>query len=208
MKISKYLHSCLLVQQDTTVIVMDPGIFTYQAKVFPIDSLQKLDFITITHEHPDHMHVPFIKELTGRFPNVEIITNPSAAEELEKEHIKAKTTGNTIISIQTAPHEKLWDREVPQNVIITVFNKLTHPGDSLQFAATSDIVALPVTAPWGSTTQAVEKAVAIKPKMIIPVHDWMWKDDVRKTMYVRLTDYFKTIGVSFKGLETGEIIEV
>ncbi len=45
-------------------------------------------------------------------------------------------------------------------------------------------------------------------KFIIPIHDWMWKDEIRQGMYVRLTEFFATHAISFKGLETGEMAEI
>jgi L-ascorbate metabolism protein UlaG (beta-lactamase superfamily) len=208
MKISKHLHSCLLIENLGTTVLIDPGIFTYNEKALDIASLQNLHYILITHEHPDHMHIPFIQELLAKFPDVKIITNPSAANVLERQNITSLTEGNEIVTIHEAPHEKLWDVDVPQNMVVNVFNRLTHPGDSLHLTTTNDILCLPIQAPWGSTTAAVEKALELKPKIIIPIHDWMWKDDFRTTMYQRLTQFFAKHEIDFKSLETGQIIEV
>ena len=101
----------------------------------------------------------------------------------------------------------MWDKEPPENTVFTVFNKLVHPGDSHHFTSTGDILALPLQAPWGSTSAAVAKALEQKPKVILPIHDWHWKDAVRKGMYARLQPFFKEHGIEFKGLETGESIE-
>lgn len=208
MKISKHLHSCLLIEDQGKTIIMDPGIFTYNEKALYIESLQQLDYILITHEHFDHMFIPLIKQLIEKFPSTKIVTNHSASSLLEKEGIKALTESDEFIKLQDAPHERLWDSEVPQNVLITVGNRLTHPGDSFNFAASNEILCLPIQAPWGSTTAAVEKAIKLKPKFIIPIHDWMWKDGIRTTMYERLTDFFAKHNILFKGLETGQIVEV
>jgi L-ascorbate metabolism protein UlaG (beta-lactamase superfamily) len=76
------------------------------------------------------------------------------------------------------------------------------------FESTTDILALPIQAPWGATTDAVELALRLKPKIIIPIHDWMWKEGFRQAMYERLQEYFKQKGIDFKPLETGETIDV
>lgn len=208
MRISKHLHSCLLVEDQNKTILIDPGVFTYQEKALDINKLNKLDYILITHEHQDHMHVPLLKDLLAKFPNVSIITNPSAATLLKQDGIDSQTTGNEYVQIEDVPHEHLWDIAPPQNVLFNVFNKLTVPGDSHNFDKTSEILALPITAPWGSTTDAVNLSVKLKPKIIIPIHDWMWKDGIRKSMYQRLEEYFAAEGIQFKSIETGEIIEV
>lgn len=207
MNVTKYLHSCLLIEDQNKTILMDPGIFTYNEKVLNIESLSSLDYILITHEHFDHLHVPFIKELVTKFPQVKIITTKSAVSILEKEDISADSLGNDHISLLEAPHEELWDTEVPENALIHVLDKLSHPGDSLHLAKSKDILALPITAPWGSTTASVEKALALHPKVIIPVHDYMWKDEIRKTMYQRLRDFFAKNDIDFRPMETGEIVK-
>ena len=208
MKISKHLHSCLLVEEKGKTFLIDPGIFTYQEKALDINKLEKLDYILITHEHPDHMYMPFVQELLTKFPNTKIITNNAIVEQLAKENIAATYEGDAIVSVTKVPHEKLWDSEPPENVMVTIFNKLASPGDSHHFETKAEILALPVVAPWGSTIEAVNLALKLQPKVIIPVHDWMYKDGVRQMMNQRLAEFFKTKGIDFKSVETGEIIEI
>jgi L-ascorbate metabolism protein UlaG (beta-lactamase superfamily) len=205
MTISKHIHSCLLIEDQGKTVLIDPGIFTAQAKALPLESLPKLDYITITHEHADHMYLPLLHELVEKFPNVKIITNASAAKILNEQNIQTLTSGDEIISYTDAPHEKLWDAEVPQNIVINLFGRLTHPGDSLHFSETSEILALPIQAPWGSTTAAVTKALELKPKIIIPIHDWMWKDEIRLAMHQRLKEFFSKHEIRFESLETGKL---
>lgn len=208
MKITKYLHSCLLVEDQGKSILTDPGSYTHNDKALDINTLQKLDFIAITHEHQDHMHIPFIKELLFKFPNVKIITNDSVAKILEKENIPSQIENNEFIKSMKVPHEKIFMGPVPANILLTLFGKVTHPGDSLSFNKTSKILALPITAPWGSTTWAVEKALELKPEIIIPIHDWHWKDTARKMFYDVLENYFGQFNIKFEKLETGTTIEV
>lgn len=207
MKISKHLHSCLLIEDQDKTILIDPGIFTYQEKALDINKLTTLDYLLFTHEHPDHMHLPFVKEILAKFPKAKIITNSTIVALLAKENIKAASEGDTLVALENVPHEKLWDKEPPENVLITVFGKLATPGDSHHFKTSTEVLALPIAAPWGSTTDAVKLALELKPKVIIPIHDWMLKDSARQGMYQRLKEFFKTKGIDFKAVETGEVIE-
>lgn len=208
MKISKHLHSCLLVQEQDKTFLIDPGIFTYQEKALDIHKLNKLEYLLITHEHPDHMYLPFIKEIVAKFPEVKIITNQSIVKLLEKETIKATSVGDSVVTVENVPHEKLWDSQPPENILLTVFGKLAIPGDSIHFQTQAEVIALPIVAPWGSTTDAVNLALKLQPKVIIPIHDWLYKDGVRQMMHQRLHEFFKTKGIDFKALETGEIVEI
>jgi L-ascorbate metabolism protein UlaG (beta-lactamase superfamily) len=208
MKISKHLHSCLLLEEQGKTIIIDPGIFTYQEKALNVSKLEKLYYLLITHEHPDHGYLPFIKELVKRFPKTKIITTTSFTKTLAKENITASSKADDIVSVEKVPHEKLWDKEVPENVMVTVFGKLASPGDSHHFETNAEIIALPIVAPWGATTDAVTLALELKPKVIIPIHDWMYRDGIRQTMYQRLKEFFQTKGIDFKMVETGDILEV
>lgn len=208
MKITKYGHSCLLVEENNTNILFDPGIFTYNEKTLNIASLANLNYILITHSHADHMHIPFVKELVQKFPNVQIISNAEVVGILAKEGITATINGNEFINATPVQHEKLFGMEAPQNTLFTIFNSFAHPGDCLSFKAQCSILALPITAPWGSTTQAVELAEKLKPQTIIPIHDWQLKDQSRIGMYDRLEQYFKDIGIDFKKPQDGLGLEI
>jgi len=208
MKISKHLHSCLLIEEQGKTIIIDPGIFTYQDKALDISKLQKLDYLLITHDHPDHMHLPLVKEIIAKFPQVKIITNNEIVTQLAKENITATYEEDAIVTVEAVPHEKLWDTQPPENVMITVFGKLAIPGDSHHFETSAEVIALPIVAPWGSTTDAVNLALKLQPKVIIPIHDWMYKDGIRQMMYQRLKGFFETKGIDFKTPETGEVMEL
>ncbi len=208
MTISKHIHSCLLVKENGLDVLIDPGNFTYEEKGLDLDNLGKLDYMLITHEHADHMHVPFIREILKKFPSVKIITNPSAAEILKKEGIDAGTDAVQGIALSETHHEKIFGMTVPQNVQFSIFNKLTHPGDSLHFNLYTHVLALPLQAPWGSLTEAVEYALSLKPQVIIPIHDWHWNEKARESFYQRLEKFFGENDIDFKSLKTGEEVTI
>lgn len=208
MKITKYVHSCLYVEADGITMLIDPGEYSVKEKAISIDTFSHLDYLLITHEHADHFSLPFVKEMVAKFQNLTIITNSSVQKMLQKENIISQTEGNDLIQVAAAPHEKIFGGIPPENIVVTLFNRLTDPGDSLHFDKTAEILALPIIAPWGSVTDSVEKAIALKPKIIIPIHDWHWNEEARKSMYARLVDYFKQFDIEFKGIETGKTLEV
>src|SRR5579859_7130668 len=147
MKITKYLHSCLMVEDQDKTILIDPGIFTYEAGILDFHSLSKLDSILITHEHADHVHLPFLLEIIDKFPHATIVSNESVVKLLSQHHITATTKPPEGIIIEEVPHESVWDNKPPQNILFHIFNTLTDSGDSLHFLKTQAILALPITAP-------------------------------------------------------------
>jgi L-ascorbate metabolism protein UlaG (beta-lactamase superfamily) len=208
MEVTKYLHSCLLLENNNRVILIDPGNYTYESKVFPLGSLQKLDYILITHEHQDHMFLPFIKEIVHKFPNVEIVTNEAAQAVLENEGITATIQRPDFIHKEEIRHEKMFSGEPPTNWLFEIDGYITHPGDSFSFNKTTSVLALPIQAPWGDTTQAVNLALKLKPSKVLPIHDWHWRDEARIAYYQRLTGFFREQGIEFISLETGVRVSI
>jgi L-ascorbate metabolism protein UlaG (beta-lactamase superfamily) len=208
MTISKHEHSCLLVEGNGNVAIIDPGNYTYEDKALDLSSLDKLDYLLITHEHQDHFYLPFVKAIVRKFPSVQIITTPSIVSQLNVEGIQATAEGNDEVVVTPVPHEPVLNFPVAQNVQVALFDKLTHPGDSLHFDLKTPVLALPVQAPWGSMVEAVDKALAAKPEVIIPIHDWHWKDQAREAFYAMMTRVFLQHNISFKPLQTGEKVTV
>lgn len=208
MKITKYLHSCLFVEEEGINILIDPGQYTYEAKIFSPNSFSKIDYILITHEHFDHMHIPFIKALVDKYPDIQIISNQQVVDKLQENNIVSTTNTPEFITTELVPHEDVVLSVPPENVQFTIFNKLTTPGDSHHVRSTAPILALPIQAPWGSFADAIKLAEELSPKFILPVHDWHWKDEVRKGMYTRAYEYLKQSDLDFKIIESGETVEI
>ncbi|HVZ58612.1 MAG TPA: MBL fold metallo-hydrolase [Patescibacteria group bacterium] len=208
MQITKYNHACLVVENAGKVVLIDPGVYSEQFADQLLGNLHDLEAILITHEHADHCSPHLIKKIKDKFPHVTIISNETVSTLLKKEGFEVSTKTPPYVHSETILHEKIWLGSPCENTVFTVFNRLTHPGDSLHFQSSSEILALPITAPWGSTTEAVEKALELKPTTIIPIHDWLWKDEIREQFYQRLADYFAQRQINFIPVKNGETIEV
>ncbi|MDQ5862445.1 MAG: MBL fold metallo-hydrolase, partial [Actinomycetota bacterium] len=53
MKLTKYTHACVRLEQDGRVLVLDPGTFSETE-----EALDGAQAVLITHEHGDHVDVP------------------------------------------------------------------------------------------------------------------------------------------------------
>lgn len=208
MRISKHVHSCLVVEGEEKTILIDPGNYTFEEGALDVGKMEKLDLILITHEHLDHVYPPLIKKVLEKFPEVKILVNDSVRKFLQKEGINAFADDFPGISLSDAPHELLLGGRRVENSLLNIFGRLTHPGDSLKFDKSLDILALPIQASWGSMVASVEKAALLKPKIVIPIHDWHWKDPARKRMYDMAKNYLAEKGVELRGLEIGETMEI
>jgi len=207
MRITKLVHSCLLVESDNQTAMIDPGAFSWQSGLVDWNKIARLDYLVVTHSHGDHLHQPFIEEIARRWPKVKLAANQEVTSQLETLGLEAADDGvNTQF---TAPHEALPGGEQPPvNSGWHLFDRLTHPGDSLNFDETKEILALPYVAPWGSTTQAVELAKNLKPKAVVPIHDWHLSDTARDWYGGLLERALKPAGIKFVNLPNGQAVDI
>ncbi|RTK94956.1 hypothetical protein EKI60_00660 [Candidatus Saccharibacteria bacterium] len=85
---------------------------------------------------------------------------------------------------------------------------MTDPGDTHDFSSTNDILLLPVQAPWGTTIRAIELGMELKPKYIVPIHDWMWNEDWRNNVYQRMEAIFADTSTTFLQPVDGQPLEI
>jgi len=109
------------------------------------------------------------------------------------------------MSLFDSPHESVAPLfPQPEEIGVHYLDALTHPGDSHSFSETKQILALPITAPWGATVNAVNLAVKLKPKYVIPIHDWHWRDEARENMYGLIEEALAKHGITFLKVKNGE----
>lgn len=207
MKITKYVHSCLLVEDQGRVAVIDPGMFSVGSGV--VDALQRLDDIIITHEHPDHLDLNLFRHLVSRFPQAQIYSNPATAIKLRALGVSVFTQDQPGVDFFACKHEPTEPLgKTPENTGVHYLGRLTHPGDGHHFTHTKDILALPLTAPWGTLTRAASLALELAPRYILPIHDWHWNTAARQQMYERLEAFFAEHGIRFIKMIDGRPVEL
>lgn len=204
MKITKLVHSCLLVEMPDPInrtALFDPGTFS----TVDVDSLQYLDDIIITHSHADHFDLDLVKQLFAKFPEVHITAPDDVVETLNAESIPATSALSDGITFFEAPHEGHEPfLAPPPNLGVHYLDMLSHPGDSHHFTETKSILALPMQAPWGSTQVAFDLVRELKPKYVVPIHDWHWRDEARDSIYERFEQLLGQEGITFVKAVNGE----
>lgn len=208
MQITKFIHSCLLVETADRTALFDPGI--YSTPAIDINRVERLDDVFITHVHLDHQDTAFLKQLISKFPEVRITTTEETVQHLASEGIKATTKPPDGVEFFDSPHASKGPLMPvgPEEIGIHYLGKLSHPGDSHSFSETKAILALPVTAPWGSSFNAISLACELKPQHVLPIHDWHWRDEAREAMYERFEQVFGEQGITFHKLQTAQPIRI
>lgn len=201
----------MLVETGKLNILIDPGSYSWHSHLFSHAKISRLDYIVITHEHPDHYSLPFLQDIIKKFPHAQIITNSDLAEKLKKEGVKNDigTGSEEGVVVFEADHEPLpMDLPAPLNIGVHVEEMLTHPGDSLHINHARRILALPVAAPWISLRESLKQVVGLKPRIVIPVHDWHWHKAAREEQYAKTTEWLKPHGIKFIALENAIPVEL
>ncbi len=175
MQITKFGHSCLLVEDDDARLLIDPGGFSHG-----FETLQGLTGILITHQHPDHLDRSRLPGLLSANPGVAIYTDPQTAEILHDDGVAvtAVQSGDSLdglgteVSVHGHTHAMIHpDIPLVDNVGYLIGGRLLHPGDALHIPAVPvEILALPSAAPWMALKEAVDFQRAVNPRHALPIH--------------------------------------
>ena len=183
MHIKKLSHCCLLIdipQKGTKPvrIILDPGSYSIEQH----DKIAHADLVLITHEHQDHFHLESLKALVKRSKDIAVITNDSVGEILAKEGIEHRVMkhGNAIdvkgVHIEAyGKDHSIIHKSLPtaSNVGFFIENRFFFPGDAFTDPQKPvDVLALPAEGPWLKLGEAIDYALALKPRMAFPVHDF------------------------------------
>jgi L-ascorbate metabolism protein UlaG (beta-lactamase superfamily) len=219
MRISKFIHSCLLVETAGARILFDPGKFSFLGGAVKPESFHDLDAIVITHQHPDHMDEAALKTIVSHNRDAVILANSQIRDHLAGIGIDAepfdsgsRTVGNCKLEAIEARHAAILNAECPRNVAYIVDDRLLHPGDSFDHSLDGrkdiDVLALPIMAPWTTELAVAEFALRLAPKTILPIHDGYAKDFFLASRYENFTSYFAKHGIEFMALkEVGAALE-
>ncbi|MDB5237576.1 MAG: hypothetical protein JWL88_678 [Parcubacteria group bacterium] len=209
MKITKYGHACLLIEEGDASILIDPG--SYSGTV----DAENLDAILITHNHQDHLDVDLIKAVLSKNSDVQVITVAEAGKNLEDAGIvfTAIEEGAEItvadVSVRSFGHAHSYiygDMPQCQNTGFLIANRFYYPGDSLYVPdAKVEILALPVAGPWMKLSECIDFAKAVKPKVIIPVHDGFIREDRGASLRRFPTMFLEPEGIEFRDMKDGSV---
>lgn len=211
MRVTKFGHCCLLVEEGELRVLIDPGVYNEHPSVTGVDVL------LITHEHPDHCHIESVKKMIVENPGIEVVTHQAVADLLSKEGISVTviTDGENIerkgvqIGSRGYLHTQVHpDVAVCANTGYFIANKLFFPGDCFHKPTEKvTILALPVAGPWMKLSEAIEYAKTVAPQVAFPVHDGMLKDAALGSSRDFPKKILEPLGIEFRDMRVGSVSE-
>ncbi|KPI00747.1 hypothetical protein OV450_5029 [Actinobacteria bacterium OV450] len=187
MKLTKRLHSCVQLEKDGRVLVIDPGAFSEPGAGLGADVL------LVTHEHPDHFDEGRLRAALDTNPAAALWTLRSVAERLAPAYPgRVHTVGHgdafSAAGFEVQVHGELHaviHPDIPRvtNVGYLVEGSLFHPGDALTVPEVPvDTLMLPVHAPWNKVAEVIDYLREVKPRRAIDIHD-AYLSDIARPIY-------------------------
>nr|WP_294793362.1 MBL fold metallo-hydrolase [uncultured Mucilaginibacter sp.] len=207
MKISKYLHSCLVFEQDDYKLLFDPGKFSFAEGLVKPEMFADVKGIIITHVHPDHLDPDILKEIID-VSGAPVYTNGQVGCVLAKHNIPhtvwtdgVYNLGPFILEAITVVHELILDNPLPQMMGFIINDRVLHPVDSMENALLKykgiELLIMVTMAPFTNELRITEFADKLQPKQILPVHDGYAKDFFIEQRYAAYEKHFEKRDIKF-----------
>jgi L-ascorbate metabolism protein UlaG (beta-lactamase superfamily) len=166
MKVTKYSHACVRLEEGGRVLVIDPGEWS------EAEALVGADAVLITHEHSDHIEVarlakariPVFAPAGAAISGLEV-TWVSSGQRFEAAGFGIHAVGDR--------HAFIYRGEPDcANLGYVVDGRIYHPGDSV-FVPDEPIETLlvPAQGSWLKLAEAIDFVRAINPSHTHPIHE-------------------------------------
>ena len=209
MKLTKYPHAHLVLEEAGQKLIIDPGMFSSD-----LGDVSNVAAIVITHSHGDHLNLDNIKNIQAASPEVKIFGTPEVADQIPEatvvangEEIEAGPFSLAFFGQEHAPiHPTV---PVPHNIGVMVNDTLFYPGDSFTVPIQAvQVLAVPGNAPWAAVGEAMDYIAAVKPAMTFPTHDGLLSEAGHNVYNASLESICKESGTQFRFLKVGESLEI
>ncbi|MFF1631837.1 MBL fold metallo-hydrolase [Streptomyces sp. NPDC058272] len=171
MRLTKYGHACVRLEDGDRVLVIDPGTYS------EAESLAGATAVLITHEHADHIDVDKLKTARDGNPALTVHTHPALAASLGDGVIPVEAgdtfsaAGFTVRAVG-GEHAEIIDGLPGCPNLGFLVDGVYHPGDPYFVPAESvDTLLVPASGPWAKLGEAIDFARAVRPTRAFPIHD-------------------------------------
>ena len=207
MKITKLEHSGIIIEKEGRRIVFDPVEF-----VEKLPKLESVIAIIITHKHGDHLQPEVIKKIQDDNPSVKIYTTDEVVSLIDG--AVAVSNGDSFeiggfkLSFFSKNHAAIIPGQIPcKNIGVVVDGKVVNPGDSFDLPnVNTEVLLVAISAPWLKIAEAMDYVEAVKPKIVIPVHDALLSEFGKSISDNWMKKACDKMGAEYKELNSGESV--
>lgn len=211
MKITKFEHAFLQIEQSGQQLVIDPGIYSPS-----LPQLENVVAMVLTHLHDDHSYLPHIEAIRNQFPEIKIFGPQDVVAKLGQITCQAVTHGDQVqvgeftLDFFGDLHQEI-HRSIPlvQNVGVLVNSQLYYPGDSYtECDYPFEVLACPAAAPWMKISDLIDYLEQLRPKRAFATHNAILNDNGHLLQNSRIREYVTKHGGEFSYLLEGEAITI
>ena len=211
MRITKYEHACVVLEEKGKKLVIDPGNLTPT-----FGDLSNIVAVVVTHEHEDHLNLANLQKILDNNPDVQIFAPAETAEKMTDFLVTMIQDGQTIsvesfqIKFFGGPHAIIIpDEPLVQNTGLLVNQKFYYPGGSFVLPDEPvEVLAAPIDGVWLKLAETIDFVRTIKPKICIPTHDAELSEDGKKSVDTLMAQICQTLGTEYKRLQTGSYLDI
>jgi L-ascorbate metabolism protein UlaG (beta-lactamase superfamily) len=208
MRLTKFGHACVRLEDGDRVLVMDPGTYS------EAEALVGATGVLVSHEHADHADLDKLEVAVKENPSLTVYGPESWAAGVTDrlgEHVVGVMSGDSFAAAGFAvqavggQHAEIIDGLPGCANLGYVVEGVYHPGDSLFVPeATVETLLLPASGPWLKLREAIELVRAIKPDRAFPIHDAMLSELGRRNFDAWLEDE----DTNYARIPLGESLEI
>lgn len=211
MNITKYMHSCFVVEKGGQRIVVDPGVWS-EDFVAP----ENVVAIVITHEHADHLDAEKLNAIVAVSPDAVVFAHADVLTKIEGLKTQAVAAGDPVpvgeftLRFTGGEHATIHpSRPRFANLGVIIDDALYYPGDSFDLpGAVVHTLAIPASAPWMKVSEAMDFLTAVKPVRVFPTHDAILSETGKQLMDSMLSATAESINARYERLPLGTTVEL
>jgi L-ascorbate metabolism protein UlaG (beta-lactamase superfamily) len=215
-RLTKFAHSCVRLDDDDRSLVVDPGIFLDASEI--ADVYRGADAVLITHEHPDHINVEALRAAVTADPQLRIWAPSNVADQFGDlgDRVRAVREGESFeaagFAVQTfGGQHAIIHPTIPviANVGYLIEGRVYHPGDSLIVPTMPvETLLVPIHAPWSKVAEVVDFVVSVRASAAYPIHDALLTDAGLQFTEGHVTRIGGSHGTEYQHLARREAAEV
>jgi L-ascorbate metabolism protein UlaG (beta-lactamase superfamily) len=212
MRLTKFEHAALLLEESGKKLFVDPGSFTSA-----LTDTYSTAAVVITHEHADHWTPDQLKRVLDLNPEVPIFAPEGVAVAAEGFAVTVVHAGDTVeagpftLRFFGGRHAVIHSSiPIVDNLGVLINDELYYAGDSFTIPedVEVDVLAVPAGAPWLKIAESMDYVLAVNPRRSFPTHEMVLARAGKDMANGRIKWATEQGGGEFFPLEPGDSLDL